>query len=233
MKIEIFSDIACPWCYVGKRRLEQALDEFEHRDDVAIEWKSFELAPQMPAASTLNTAEYLTSVKGIAPAQAQHMIAQTTKIAEADGLEMRFDTLKLFNTRNAHQLLHYAKTVGLQAALKERLFRAAFTEGRELGDPAVLVDLAVEVGLDALIAKEVLQTGRYRPAVIADEQAAQAAGARGVPFYIIDSKYVISGAQSVSVFKTALETAWRESSAQQKPSNSNPAAACGPDSCTI
>lgn len=233
MKIEIYSDIGCPWCYIGKRRLEQALRGFEHRDEVAIEWRSFELAPDMPATSPLDTAQYLTSAKGIPPAKAQELIAHCTQIGAAEGLELRFDRLKLFNTRKAHQLLHFAKTAGLQAALKERLFRAAFTEGREIGQIDVLVELASEVGLDPTGAREALEAEHYLPAVLDDEDQAQALGARGVPYFLINDKYALSGAQSSETFKEMLETVWREEHPVEMLAGGDDAAACGADGCAL
>lgn len=231
MKIEIWSDVACPWCYIGKHRFEHALQAFEHRSEVTVEWKSFELAPEMAAISPLNVAQHLTAAKGIAPAQVQQMLAQVTQAGASEGLQLKFDQARPFNTRNAHQLLHYAKTVGRQIELAERLFRASFTEGRQLGDTEVLIELATEAGLDPVAMRDVLENSRYRQAVIDDEATAQALGIRGVPFFVIDGKYGISGAQASATFAQALQTAWLEQRPLQAPGEPDAAGVCDSEGC--
>jgi predicted DsbA family dithiol-disulfide isomerase len=232
MKIEVFSDVACPWCYIGKRRLERALHDFEHREEVELTWKSFELAPEMPAVLPLNTEQYLTSVKGIPLARARELIAQCTQIGAAEKLDLNFDKLKLFNTRSAHELLHFAKTVGLQGEFKERLFRASFTEGRQIGDVDILVELAGEVGIDPAAAREALDSGRYVQAVIDDEREAHELGATGVPYFVINGKYGISGAQSRDAFLQALEAVWGADHSLRI-SEHDDVGVCGPDGCAI
>jgi predicted DsbA family dithiol-disulfide isomerase len=231
MKIDIFSDVACPWCYIGKRRLEQALDGFAHRDQVEIEWKSFELAPQLPSVTNLTPAQYMTKSKGVAPARLEAMTAHMTQLAVAEGLDMRMDKAKLFNTRKAHQLLHYAKTVGKQSELKEKLFRASFTEGSQLGDPDVLIELAGEIGIDRAAAKEVLDSGRYLQAVLDDEKQAQALGAHGIPFFIVNGKAALSGAQSSETFSRMLETAWQDEHPVETLPDPDGTGFCGIDGC--
>lgn len=211
MRVEIFADVSCPWSYIGKRRFERALQGFAHRDRIEIEWKSFELAPEMPPTLGLTHAQYLSSIKGIPEADALAMEASVTRIAAADGIDLRFDQVKLFNTRNAHQLLHYAKAHGLQSELKERLFRAYFTDGRALGDINVLVDVAREVGLDPSAAREVVETGRYLQAVLGDEARGRTLGVNGVPSFVVNDRQVASGAQSAEAFRKLLEASWRES----------------------
>jgi predicted DsbA family dithiol-disulfide isomerase len=209
MQIEAFFDIACPWCYIAKRRLEAALETFDHRDKVEIVWRSFELAPDMPSHVPYTSAEELIHVKGVAPDEAQRRIVLLTHLAATLGIEMRFDIVKLFNTRKAHELIHYAATFGKQDVMKEHLFRANFTEGRELGDIEVLVEMAWEVGLSQAATRQVLQSGRYRDAVVADEQRAQALGVQ-IPYMNFGGKQVITGAKRAEILREALERAWRE-----------------------
>jgi predicted DsbA family dithiol-disulfide isomerase len=214
MKIEIFSDVACPWCYVAKRRLEHALETFEHRDEVEIVWRSFELAPDMPSRVPYTSAEELIHVKGVTPEEAQRRIDNLTHLGASLGLEMHFDIVKLFNTRKALQLIHYAETLGKQGGMKERLFRANFTEGRELGDINVLVEMAADIGLDPVVAREVLETDRYRDAVIADEQQAKAIGVQ-IPYMNFGGKQVVTGAKRTEILRAALDQAWQEEHAPQ------------------
>lgn len=213
MKIEIYSDLACPWCYIGKRRLERELETFAHKADVELEWKSFELAPDMPAVSPLSVLEYLTSAKGMTPQAAQEAVLHVTALGAAEDLDLRFDQVKLSNTRMAHALLHYAKSVGRQAEMNDRLFSAAFTEGRELGDVAVLIHLAGQVGLDMEEVRDVLTEGRYEQAVQEDE--ANAHNISGVPLFIFNGKYSLAGAQGSDAFRRALETAWKQETAME------------------
>jgi predicted DsbA family dithiol-disulfide isomerase len=208
MKIRIFSDLACPWCYLGKRRLDQALDAFPQKKSVEVEWMSFQLDSEMPDVNALTTLEHLVRNKRIPQPRAEEMIKQTTQVAAADDLELRFDRLKLFNTRNAHRLLHYAKELGRQGEMKERLFRAAFTEGQELGKTPVLAALAGEIGLDPAAAFEMLNSDRYQQAVLDDEREAQALRVNVVPYFVFDGKHTLSGAQSVDLFIRMLEKAW-------------------------
>jgi predicted DsbA family dithiol-disulfide isomerase len=215
MKIEVFSDVACPWCYIAKRRLESALETFDHRDEVEIVWRSFELAPDMPSRVPYTTAEQLIHMKGVTPGEAQKMIDNVTHLGASVGLYMRFDILKLFNTRKAHELVHHAETLGKQGQMKERLFRANFTEGRELGDIDVLVEMAADIGLDPGEARQALETDRYRDAVTADEQRAEALGAPSVPYIVFDGKRAVFGAKRAGILRATLEQVWQEEHAAQ------------------
>jgi predicted DsbA family dithiol-disulfide isomerase len=232
MKIEIYSDIVCPWCYIGKRRLESALELFEHRSEVEIEWKSFELAPERPATLPGTHSSYFAKSRGIPEAQVKGMERQTADLASVENIDMRFDVLKMFNTRNAHQLLHFAKEIGLQGELEERLFRATFTEGRQLGDVDELVSVAVEAGLPESESREALASQRYRAEVIDDELEAHERGASGVPFYVFDGKLTVSGAQSREVFLGALQSTWKDAT-QMAAEDAMQTGSCGPDGCTI
>ena len=207
MKIEIWSDVVCPWCYIGKRRLERALGEFEHADEVEIAWRSFQLNPVTPAGTAVPTSEYL--VRRFGP-QASQMTGRVAALGRDEGLDLDFDTALTVNTLDAHRLLHLAADLGVGDAAKERLLRAHFTEGADLSDPETLVRLASEAGVDPDRAREVLAGTEYADAVRADIELAQAFGASGVPFFVIDRKYGISGAQPAETFLQALRTAYAE-----------------------
>jgi len=207
VKIEIWSDVVCPWCYIGKRRLEHALGEFEHADEVEIAWRSFQLNPDTPAGTAVPTSEYL--VRRFGP-QASQMTGRVAALGRDEGLDLDFDTSLTVNTLDAHRLLHLAADQGVGDAAKERLLRAHFTEGADLSDPETLVRLVGEAGVDTDRAREVLAGTEYVDAVRADIELAQAFGATGVPFFVIDRKYGISGAQPAEAFLQALRTAYAE-----------------------
>jgi len=208
VKIEIWSDVICPWCYIGKRRLEHALTEFEHAGEVEVSWRSFQLHPEAPRGEATPTPEYLARRFG--PQSAQ-MTARVTEIAKGDGLDFDFDQALTVNTFDAHRLLHLAADLGVGDAAKERLLHAYFTEGADLSDPDTLVALMKQAGADPDRAREVLESGSYADAVRDDFSQARALGANGVPFFVIDRKYGISGAQPTEIFLQALRTAWSES----------------------
>jgi predicted DsbA family dithiol-disulfide isomerase len=207
VKIEIWSDVVCPWCYIGKRRLEHALGEFEHADEVEIAWRSFQLNPDTPAGAAVPTSEYL--VQRFGP-QASQMTGRVAALGRDEGLDLDFDSSLTVNTLDAHRLLHLAADLGVGDVAKERLLRAHFTEGADLSDPETLVRLAGEAGVDCDRAREVLAGTEYADAVRADIELAQAFGATGVPFFVIDRKYGISGAQPAETFLQALRTAYAE-----------------------
>jgi len=207
VKIEIWSDVVCPWCYIGKRRLERALGDFEHADEVEIAWRSFQLNPDTPAGTAVPTSEYL--VQRFGP-QASQMTGRVAALGRDEGLVLDFDSSLTVNTLDAHRLLHLAADLGVGDAAKERLLRAHFTEGADLSDHETLVRLAGEAGVDQVRAREVLAGTEYADAVRADIELAQAFGATGVPFFVIDRKYGISGAQPAEAFLQALRTAYAE-----------------------
>ena len=207
MKIEIWSDVVCPWCYIGKRRLERALSQFEHADEVEIAWRSFQLNPDTPAGTAVPTLDYLARRFG---PQSKDMTGRVAELAAGEGLDFDFDAALTVNTLDAHRLLHLAADQGVGDAAKERLLRAHFTEGADLSDPETLVRLAGEAGVDSDRAREVLAGTEYADAVRADIELAQAFGATGVPFFVIDRKYGISGAQPAEAFLQALRTAYAE-----------------------
>ena len=233
MRVEIWSDVVCPWCYVGKRRFEQALAQFPHRDQVEVVWRSFELDAQAPAERVGDYAELLAAKYGVPVARGQEMIDTMTATAAQEGLDFRFDRARVGSTFDAHRLLHLAGERGVQDAVKERLMRATFTEGEPIGDPEALVRLAAEAGLDAEEAREVLAGDRYAEQVRADERDAQRFGISGVPFFVVDRTYGVSGAQPAEVLRQVLERAWDESRPEQLVSAGGTAPGCDGDACAL
>ena len=238
MRVEIWSDVVCPWCYIGKRRFEQALAGFPHREQVEVVWRAFELDTTAPAERSGGYAENLAAKYGVPQAEAQRMIDTMTSAASQDGLDFRFDTARPGNTFDAHRLLHLAAERGVQDDVKERLLRATFTEGEPIGDREALVRLAAEAGLDADEAREALASDRYAAEVRADERQAQAYGISGVPFFVVDGKYGVSGAQPADVLHEVLAQAWAERSPLQMVSsgggaNGGSANGCSGDACAV
>lgn len=213
IKIDVWSDIACPWCYIGKRNLETGLQAAAADEDaprVEVVFHSFELSPDTPVDFEGGEADYLSLHKGISAEQARSMLDRVTGVAADAGLHYRFDLLRHTNTVKAHELLHFAKEHGRQAEMAERLMSAYFTEGRHLGREDELVALAADAGLDADAARAALQSGRYLPAVRADQAQAVAYGITGVPFFVIDGTYGVSGAQPAEAFTQIVRQVWAE-----------------------
>ena len=232
MKIEIWSDIACPWCYIGRRRLEGALAEFEHRDAVEITWRSYQLDPSAPREYEGSVYDMLMEKKGISRQQVEMMHERVTDLAAEVGLDYRFDIAKPGNSFDAHRLLHFALAKGLQSEMKERIQKAYFTEGQSFSDFDTLVRLAVEVGLDGDEARQVLESGAYGDAVRNDIRRAMMIGVNGVPFFVVADKYGISGAQPSELFAQALEQAWVETHpVMQLVSADGDADVCEDDTC--
>ena len=219
IKIDVWSDIACPWCYIGKRRLEAGMAAYGEQDDslrVEVEYHSFELTPDTPVDFDGDEVDFLVTHKGVSQDQARSMVDRVTRIAAGEGLVYDFDALRHTNTVKAHQVLHYAKARGLQREMKERLLRAYFVEGRHLGRAEDLADLAAEVGLDRDDVLRSLADGEYLGAVRADQGTAREYGIQGVPFFVIDGRYGVSGAQPAEVFRQALsEVASERAGARQ------------------
>jgi predicted DsbA family dithiol-disulfide isomerase len=238
VKVEIWSDVVCPWCYVGKRRFEAALARFPHRDAVEVEWKAFELDPtsvSAPAAAELPADDHAAKLArkfGTDLTSAKQMLAQMTQTAAGEGLDFHFERVRSANTVLAHQLIHLAGERGVQDAVKERLMRAYVVEGEAVGDPDTLVRLAAEAGLDEAEARRVLQEQTYLDAVRADQAEAKALGITGVPFFVIDRQYGISGAQPADALLQVLEQIWAESHPTLT-TVGGPADACGPDGCPV
>lgn len=234
MKVEIWSDVVCPWCYIGKRRFEEALAQFEHRDQVEVIWRSYQLDPGAPHDSALPVVEALAGKYGISLSQAVDMNARVTEVAAQEGLDYHLDMAKHSNTFDAHRLIHLAAKQGLQDAVKERLLKGYFTEGAAVGDAETLVRLVSEAGVDADQARAILESDAYAAEVLADEQRARAFGINGVPFFAIDEKYGVSGAQPAETLKDALVQAWADSHPLIKiGAGTQDSAACVGDSCAI
>ena len=203
MRIEVWSDIVCPWCYIGKRRLETALASFDH--DVEVEWKSFQLDPSFPRGKAIPVYDALAEKFGGGRDQVREMTARVTALAEVEGLHYDYDHGIMVNTFDAHRLAHHAKSQGLGPEMHERLMRAQLVEGETVNDVDTLVRLAEEIGVEG--ARPVLTSDRYTSDVEADIREARQLGATGVPFFVLDRKYGLSGAQPVEVFEQALATA--------------------------
>jgi predicted DsbA family dithiol-disulfide isomerase len=231
MIVEIWSDIACPWCYVGKRRFEQALAEFEHRDTVTVVWRSFELDPGAPPRHDEPQAVLLARKYGVPLAQAEAMNARMAGEAAKEGLAFRLDRVQVGNTFDAHRLLHFAATVGRREALVERLFAAYLGEGEALGEHDVLVRLAADVGLDAGEVATVLASDRFAADVRRDQARARGFGITGVPFFAIDERYGVSGAQPPDAILGALRTRWAEAPGLLATVPAAPADGCEDGSC--
>jgi predicted DsbA family dithiol-disulfide isomerase len=210
MQVEIWSDVVCPWCYLGKRRFETALAGFAHSDKVEVVYRSFELDPSADRATTAPTVELLAKKYGMTSKQAEQAQRQMEQRAEQDGLTFAMAGLRSGNTRDAHRLLHLAKVRGRQVELAERLHRAYFTETRSVFDAESLVDLAADAGLDRAEAQAVLAGTDFDDAVEEDEALARSFGANGVPFFVIDRKYAVSGAQPATVLGDVLEQIWQQ-----------------------
>lgn len=211
MKVEIWSDIMCPFCYIGKRHFEEALKQFSEADKVEIEWKSFQLDPNLPKpASDLNVYEYLAQRKGISVAQSKAMHQNVVQMATAAGLNYDFDKTVVANSFDAHRLIQFAKTKNLGDEAEERLFKAYFTEGKNMCDITTLLELAEDIGLDATEAKEVLNTNAYSTEVKKDIEEASQIGVTGVPFFVFNRKYAVSGAQPSASFVNVLNKSFSE-----------------------
>jgi predicted DsbA family dithiol-disulfide isomerase len=208
LTVEIWSDVVCPWCYIGKRRFEAALEAFEHAEEVTVMWRSFELDQEAPKAAEGTATERLAAKYGMTLERAAALHAEMTERAAADGLEFRFDRARGGNTFDAHRLIHLAATSGHQAAAKERLMRAYFTEGEPIADPETLIRVLAEVGVDPVEARDVLNGDRFASDVREDELLASRLGIQGVPFFVLDRRYGVSGAQPPEVLVQALQRAW-------------------------
>jgi predicted DsbA family dithiol-disulfide isomerase len=207
IRVDIWSDVACPWCFIGKRRFEEGVRRFRasHQGvDVQVTYRSFELSPDQPLEVTSTVVEYLSQRKGIPQPQVEQMLEHVAGVARAEGLDYDFDAVLQTRTLKAHELLHLAKAHGAQDAMKERLLSAYFEQGRHVGRVDELAALAAEVGLEPDEAVAALTSGRFSDDVQADIELARAFGITGVPFYVLDGRYGISGAQTPETFAAAL-----------------------------
>lgn len=216
MKVEIWSDVMCPFCYIGKRKFEAALDKFEHKNDVEIVWKSFQLNPDMKTDTTISTVQYLAKAKGWSLDYAKEMTAYVENMAKESGLHYNMDKTVVANSFDAHRFIQYAKTLGKGDDAEEQLFKAYFVDGKNIADHPTLIGLGTAIGLDASKVKAVLESDQFADAVKKDVYEAQQVGARGVPFFVLDGKYAVSGAQQTSTFTNSLNKAWEDWSKQNK-----------------
>ncbi|WP_229741577.1 DsbA family oxidoreductase [Kocuria dechangensis] len=238
LQIDIWSDIACPWCLIGKRRFDRALAAFPHRDQVSVTYRSFQLDPSLPESWNGRETDYLAQVKGLDPEQVRQMLAQVSTVAAEEGLHYDFDALVVANSLKAHRLLHAARRAdggaagaSVAARLKEALLTGHFERGLDIGDDDALAALAVEAGLPEAAAREALTDPALDRAVQEDVAAARRLGIQGVPFYVLDGRYGISGAQPTEAFEQALEQVWAETHPLVGLGGAAPA--CGPEGCDV
>lgn len=211
VKVDIWSDVACPWCFIGKRRFEAAVADFTAGGDtVEVEYHSFELSPDTPLDYTGSHSEFLSKHKGIPEAHASQMLTQMTELGKTVDIAYDYDSLHTTNTIKAHELLHLAKSHGKQLEMKERLLSAYFEEGRHVGQIDELADLGAEIGLDRDEIVDALKSETFLADVMADKAQAVAYGINGVPFFVINGKYGVSGAQESATFVDVLSQAAAE-----------------------
>lgn len=210
MKVEIWSDVMCPFCYIGKRKFETAFAQFEHKDKVQLVWKSFQLSPELKTQPGKNIHQFLAEHKGISVQEAKGMNDYVTGLAKQVGLTYNFDSSIVANSFNAHRFTHFAKQHGKQNEAEELLFRSYFTDGKNIDDIQTLVALGREIGLDEAALTAALENGSYADEVRKDIREAGQVGVRGVPFFVFDRKYAVSGAQESAMFLGALQKSFDE-----------------------
>jgi predicted DsbA family dithiol-disulfide isomerase len=232
MEVDIWSDIACPWCYIGKRRFEQALTEFEHGEEVHVTWRSFELDPNAPAHRPLSGPEHLAAKYGMTVADAQTRMERMNQMAAAEGLDFDLAHTQGGNTFDAHRVIHlgYSKDAQTGAATKEALLRSYFTDLQPIGEADVLIKAGIEAGLDSSEVSELLTTDRYAAEVRQEEADAAGLGCTGVPFFVFDRALAVSGAQDPETFLATLRRAWERSHPVVVTEQGN---VCRDDACPI
>jgi|SRR5690554_5081751 len=231
MKIEIWSDFSCPFCYIGKTVFESVLSEFEHKDNIEVIYKSYQLNPNAPFETNEDSYTVFSNLKGVSLNQTKEMFMQTTVRAKEVGLNFNYDQMQMTNTLKAHRLAKWARTLGKEAEVSDKLFEAYFTKGLNLHDDQTLLDIVKSLDLDQNIAKGVLTSNQFNDVVKKELNEAVQIGVRGVPFFVLDRKYAVSGAQPKAMFKQALAQAYQESSPFETIGKSDDA--CGPDGCAI
>ena len=234
MKIEIWSDVMCPFCYIGKRRFEKSLENSSLKDSLDIEWKSFQLNPQMVTDTSITLDAYLAQHKGMPLAQAQALNKQVTQMAAEEGLVYNFDKSVVANSFKAHVLTHFAKQFDKQDEVEELLFQSYFRDGKNIDDISVLKDIATSVGLNALAYEEAVGHGTLDDEVKMDIYEAGQIGVQGVPFFVYDRKYAVSGAQPVELFVQTLEKSYSEWQSNNNPiqiQNASEGPSCGTEGC--
>lgn len=233
MKIEIWSDVMCPFCYIGKNNFEQALEKLPFKNEVEVEWKSFQLGPTLDPLKPQNTIEYFKEKKGLPAEQASQMIGQVAQMGKGAGIDFNFEKALIINTFAAHKLLHLAKKHAKANEMEEALFIAHFIDGKNVGDLEELISLAEKSGIDREEARQALTSDQFDNEVNQDIQEAKNNGISGVPFFILNGKYAVSGAQPIDVFADALQQTYKETVSAFKDLSKEGGAACDADGCSI
>lgn len=233
MKIEIWSDVMCPFCYIGKNNFEQALEKLPFKNEVEVEWKSFQLDPALDPKETQNTIQYFKEKKGFPEAQASQMISQVAQMGKGAGIDFNFEKALITNTFSAHKLLHLAKKHKKSSEMEEALFIAHFIDGKNVADSEVLVSIAESLSIDKEEARQAVTSDQLDYEVNQDIQEARNNGVSGVPFFILNGKYAVSGAQPVEVFENALQQTYRETVSPLKDLSNGNGASCDADGCSI
>lgn len=229
MEINIWSDIRCPFCYIGKKKFESALEKFEHKDKIKVTWHSFELDPGLETQPLVNAVEHLAEAKGITKAQAAEMQKHVAQAARGTGIKFDFEKSIIANSFRAHRLIKLAESEGKANEAEEALFKAYFIEGKNIDDPHMLEEIGSSIGLNGKSVLNLLNSDDYTEAVRKDEAQAQSLGIRGVPFFVLNGKYGISGAQAPEVFLQGLNRAWQEYEKEQQPVIITEGAVCATD----
>jgi len=229
MTVNIWSDVRCPFCYIGKHKFEKALEQFPHKDEIKVIWHSFELDPYLKTQPDVNALDHLAESKGISRAQAEQMTEHAAQAAKEAGLSLDFNRSVVANSLDAHKLIQLAKTKGSGTETEETLFKAYFTEGKNIADRQTLLQLGVSLGLEEKEIEEALSSDAYAQKVREDEKQARSLGIRGVPFFVFNDKYAVSGAQSPAVFLQALEQSWSAYDKDNKIQIVAEAASCSTD----
>ncbi|SDR09565.1 Predicted dithiol-disulfide isomerase, DsbA family [Chryseobacterium soldanellicola] len=232
MKIEIWSDVMCPFCYIGKHNFEKALEKLPFKDEVKVEWKSFQLDPTLNASEAISTIEYFKEKKGVSEEQAKQMMQQVLQMGKNSGIDFNFEKALITNTFPAHKLLHLAKKYDKCSQMEEALFQSHFLNGENVADTETLISMAESLGIDKEETRQALTSNKYDYEVSQDIQEAKNHGVTGVPFFILNEKYAVSGAQPVELFKNALTQTYQETVSPHK-NLSNGENSCDTDGYSI
>lgn len=233
MKIEVWSDFACPFCYLGKKRFEKALEKFDHKDQVEVIYKAYQLNPHAPKVMDGSAAENFAANHGLSVAQAEERFAMFTKAAAEEGLVYRYDIMQMTKTFDAHRLAKWSRKFNLEAAWTDRLMRAYFTDGLNIADPETLAFLAKGIGLDSDVAKAILKSSQYANQVFEEQAEARQIGVQGVPFFVLNRTYGVSGAQSEAYFLQVLNHLWQENEIKPPVQESAGTEFCDDEGCRI